>query len=147
MNEPADGSEEVRELFREYVPEIATGVVHIRGIARDRGFRSIVSVSTTGAGVDPIHACVGERGFRIKSIVKRLANELVNVVLWSDSAEEHLKNLLSPAAIKRIVFDHARHRADLYASPDQRSLIIGKQGRHLELVSRLTGWRLTVVDE
>lgn len=139
-----DGSDEVIKLFHDYVPEVAEGTVQIKAIARSRGWRTTVSVASKNDKVDPVNACVGEKGNRIKAIVRDLANELVHVVEWSDSASEHLKKLFKPATIERVSLDQARHEATIHASADQHALILGKGSRQIELIARLTGWQLKI---
>lgn len=133
-------------LFHEHVPQVASGVVEIKGIARERGRRTIVSVHSTDGSVDPVGSCVGERGIRVKAIMQHLSGEKIDIVRWSDSVEEFIRNLLAPAKAERIILDGETHRATIYAPPDQRSLIMGRQGSRLEMMSQLAGWDLQVMD-
>ncbi|MBI1178768.1 hypothetical protein GC207_15155 [bacterium] len=142
-----DGSDEVSKLFHSYVPEVADGTVQIKAIARNRGWRTTVSVVSKNNTVDPVYSCVGEKGNRIKSIVRDLANELVHVVDWSDSVSEHLRNLFKPATIERISLDQAKHEATIHASADQHPLILGKERRQIELIARLVGWKLRIAGD
>ena len=143
--QPGD-NEEVRRLFAEYVPQVASGVIEIKGIVRERGQRTIVSVHSTDNSVDPVGSCVGEQGSRVKSIIQRLSGEKIDIVRWSDSLETFIRNLLLPTRPERIVLDVVAQRATIYAARDQRSLIIGRHGARLEMMSQLAGLKLEIVD-
>ena len=150
-NDPTDGSEEVRQLFMKQVPELASGVVQIRGIVRERGFRTMIAVSSTDSAVDPVGSLVGERGIRVKTVVRelwgeKLSGEKIDIIRWSDFLEEFIGNLLAPARASRIVLDAATHRATIYASAEERSVITGPKGTRLRMMSRLVGWELVVAD-
>ena len=146
MDSQPDDVEEVWRLFREHVAPIASGAVEIKGIVRERGQRTMVSVHSDNSSVDPVGSCVGERGIRVKAIVQQLSGEKVDIVRWSDSVEQFIRNLLAPARPERIILDEATHRATIFTSPDQRALIVGRRGARLEMMSRLAGWQVEVVD-
>jgi N utilization substance protein A len=146
MHRQPDEGEEVRRLFHEHVPQVASGVVEIKGIARMHGQRTILAVHSTDSSVDPVGSCVGERGIHVKAIVQQLSGEKIDIVRWSDSVEEFIRNLLAPARAERIILDGGTHRATIYASPDLRSLIIGRHGSTLEMMSQLAGWDIQIVD-
>lgn len=146
MHTRPDEIEEVRRLFHKHVPQVASGVIEIKGIARERGQRTIISVYSTDSSVDPVACCVGERGIRVKAVVQELSGEKIDIVRWSDSLEEFIRNLLTPARVERIILDEAKHRATIHASSDQRSLIIGRHGSRLEMMARLAGLDIRVVD-
>ncbi len=146
MNSSDDGSDEVRELLREFVPEIADGRIRIKSIARKRGQRTIVSVGPKDRNVCPVGSCVGKHGSRIKEVVKRLGGEKVDVVAWSDSPETYLRNILAPARVDRIAFREAGPSVTVYSPAMCRALIVGRRGLRLELVKRLNGWTVSVVD-
>ena len=113
---------------------------------RERGQRTMVSVHSDNSSVDPVGSCVGKRGIRVKAIVQQLSGEKVDIVRWSDSVEQFIRNLLAPARPERIILDEATHRATIFASADQRALIVGRRGARLEMMSRLARWQLEVVD-
>ena len=94
-----DGSEEVRRLFHEHVPELAGGIVEIRAIARQCGLRSVLAVASTDTRVDPVGSCVGQQGVRVKSVVRLLSGEHIDIVRWSESVEEFIRNALAPVAV------------------------------------------------
>jgi N utilization substance protein A len=146
MHNQQDDVEEVWRLFRDYVAPLASGAVEIKGIVRVRGQRTMVSVHSNNSSVDPVGSCVGERGIRVHAIVQQLSGEKVDIVRWSDSVEQFIRNLLAPARPERIILDEATHRATIFASADQRALIVGRRGARLEMMSRLAGWQLEVVD-
>jgi transcription termination/antitermination protein NusA len=136
--------EEVRRLFREHVPEVASGLVQIKGIARAPGKRVIVAVHSADASVDPIGSCVGERGIRVKAIVQELGGEKLDIVRWSDSLETLLINSLSPAKIDEIYPNEAARRAIIFTNIGDKALLMQDDGLRLKLVSRLVGWDLQV---
>src|ERR1041385_3065325 len=105
MSADAPDTAEVRNVFEQHIPSIASGIVTIRGIARDRGNRSVLAVSSSDPATDPVGSCVGLRGATIKSIVKELRGEFVDIVRWSDSAKEFLGNLFTPMRFYNISFD------------------------------------------
>ena len=145
MDANLDDLEEVRRLFCEHIPEVANSVIEIKSIARERGQRTIVAVRSSDPGVDPVGACVGLRGIRIKTIVKQLGQEMMDVVRWSESTEEFIRNALAPAKAERIVIDTATNRAIVYASPENRSLMMERdQGLRVLLCSRLVGREIRV---
>ncbi len=146
MHAQSDGSQEVRQLFHEHVPELASGIVEIKGIAREPGQRTIVAVHSTDSNIDAVGAFVGERGKRVRAIVQQMSGEKIDIVRWSDSVEQFICNLLAPAKVERIALENATHRATIHARRDQRSLIIGRQGSRVHLMSRLVGWDLQVID-
>ena len=144
MNTDSDANDEIRRLFREHVPEVANGVVEIKSIAREPGQRTIVAVRSSDANICPVGSCVGMQGVRVKTMIKELPGEKVDIVRWSDSIEELLRNAVAPARVARIVLDPVRHSATIYTAPEYRSLVMGRQGSRLELLSRLVGWRVGV---
>jgi N utilization substance protein A len=144
MHSQPEDIEEVRRLFHEHVPEMASGVIEIKGIARAAGKRAIVAVHSTSENVDPVGSCVGERGIRIKTIVRELRGEKFDVVRWSDSLEELLINSLTPAKIDGIYPNEAAHRAVIFTSLEDKASMMRDDGLRLKLVSRLVGWELQV---
>lgn len=137
MNNPSDPSEEVRRLICDQVPEIAQGKVQIKGIVRDRSYGTIVAVHSTDAQLHAVGVVVGERGVRIKAVVKQLNNEKIDVVRWEESTEDFLRNLFYPALVSRVLVDRELNRVTVFAPSDQLALITGARGPRLELITRL----------
>src|SRR3989441_2321115 len=134
----------VRRLFELEVSEIADGTVQIRGIAREAGYRTKIAVWSANDKVDPVGACVGMRGSRVKNIVRELNNEKVDIIRWSSDPKEFVLEALKPAKVKNIVFDPEKKSAQISVDEDQLSLAIGKKGQNARLTSRLTGWEINI---
>ena len=126
------------------MPEIASGSIEIKAIARKSGYRSKVAVQSQDPTLDCIDACVGVRGNRIKNIVDALGGERIDLVRWSDSPEQLIANALQPADVDRIVLDPIEHRASVFVKPDQVSLVLGRRGETRRLASELSGWQIDV---
>ena len=137
----------VRRLFELEVSEIADGTVEIRGIAREAGYRTKIAVFSDNAKVDPVGACVGMRGSRVKNIVRELNNEKVDIIRWSSDPKEFVLEALKPAKVKNLVFDVEKKSATISVDEDQLSLAIGKKGQNARLTSRLTGWEINIEKE
>jgi N utilization substance protein A len=137
----------VRRLFELEVSEIADGTVEIRGIAREAGYRTKIAVFSENAKVDPVGACVGMRGSRVKNIVRELNNEKVDIIRWSSDPKEFVLEALKPAKVKNLVFDVEKKTATISVDEDQLSLAIGKKGKNARLTSRLTGWEINIEKE
>jgi N utilization substance protein A len=137
----------VLKLFRREVSEIKDHAIEIKAIAREPGFRTKVAVWTRDEKVDPVGACVGLRGTRVKNIVRELNNEKVDIIKWDPNIKVFLTNALAPARAKSFVIDEARQRAKIIVDPDQLSLAIGKRGQNARLTSRLTGWQVDIEAE
>jgi N utilization substance protein A len=135
-------NDEVRRLFREQVPEIASGSVEIVGVAREGGCRAMVVVHASDAGVDPVGACVGRRGERIKAVSRALRGDRIHIILWSEPEQSFIGALLAPAKIKQITFDATVRRATVTLSEDTTTKLTEDGGIHLQLASRLAGWDL-----
>ncbi len=136
----------VRRLFELEVSEITDGVVEIKGIAREPGYRTKIAVSSTDPKVDPVGACVGMRGMRVKNIVRELSGEKIDIVRWSDDIKTYAINALSPARlsnveVKDIDGDQIIH---VIADADQLSLAIGKRGQNVRLSAKLLGWKIDI---
>src|SRR5437868_13044517 len=131
----------VIKLFQVEVSEISDGTIEIKGIAREPGFRTKIAVWTRDDKVDPVGACVGLRGQRVKNIVRELNNEKVDIIKWSSNIREFVTNALAPAKLKEFEMDEARKRVKITVAPDQLSLAIGKRGQNARLTSKLTGWQ------
>jgi N utilization substance protein A len=137
----------VIKLFQLEVSEISDGTIEVKGIAREPGFRTKLAVWTRDEKVDPVGACVGLRGQRVKNIVRELNNEKVDIIRWSPNVREFITNALSPAKLKNFEIDEARKRVRIITSEDQLSLAIGKRGQNARLTSKLTGWQVDIEAE
>jgi len=136
----------VRRLFELEVPEIADGTVVIKGIAREPGYRTKITVHSTNDRVDCLGACVGVRGSRIRNVVDELNGENVDIVRWSDNPKELIKNSLKPAEIAEVILDETQKRTTVYVLKDQLSQAIGKGGRNVRLASKLAGWEIDIYE-
>lgn len=137
----------VEAIFHQEIPEIASGAVEIKGIARDPGNRSKVAVFTSDESIDPIGSCIGQRGSRINTIISELGGEKIDIIQYSDEAEEYIKNSLSPAKVDQVELDEKEKEAIVKVAEDQFSLAIGRGGQNVRLAAELTGWKLNVVQE
>ncbi|MGH2683776.1 MAG: transcription termination factor NusA [Actinomycetota bacterium] len=137
----------LRKLFEMEVPEIAEGIVEIKSVAREPGHRSKMAVSSNEPGVDPVGACVGAKGSRVRMVVNELKGEKIDVVEWSPDPARFVANALQPAKVSRVRIDPDNQTA-LVTVPDyQLSLAIGKEGQNARLAARLTGWRIDIKSE
>ncbi len=134
----------VRRLFEMEVSEIADQTVEIRGIAREAGYRTKIAVHSTNDKVDPVGACVGMKGSRVKNIVRELNNEKVDIIRWSDDPREFVLEALKPAKIKSVTLDEVKRAVQIRVDEDQLSLAIGKRGQNARLTSRLLGWDINI---
>ena len=134
----------IRRLFEIEVPEIYDGVVEIKSIAREPGARSKVAVVSHENHLDPVGACVGPKGSRVRMVVEELRNERVDVIQWSDDAATYVRNALSPARVSHVDIDEETHYATVIVPDDQLSLAIGKEGQNARLAARLTGWHIDI---
>jgi N utilization substance protein A len=132
------------KLFQLEVSEINDGTIEIKGIAREPGFRTKMAVYSRDSKVDPVGACVGLRGQRVKNIVRELNNEKVDVIPWSSDIKAFVTKALEPAKLRSIEADEVRKRLKILVSEDQLSLAIGKRGQNARLTSRLTGWEVDI---
>jgi N utilization substance protein A len=139
--------EMVKRLFEMEVPEVAEGIVQVKAIAREAGYRTKIAVESTNAKVDCVGACVGVRGTRIKNIVDELGGEKIDIIRWNDSSEILIVNSLKPAEITEIALDEEKERATVVVAEDQLSLAIGKKGQNVRLASKLAKWDLDIVTE
>ncbi|MDI9388826.1 MAG: transcription termination factor NusA [Synergistota bacterium] len=135
----------LRKLLELEVPEIREGVIDIKNIVREAGARAKVAVQTLDVNVDPVGACVGNNGARIKAISKELCGEKVDVIVWSSDPLQYVRNSLSPAKVVKIepVLEQEK-TVTVYARPEQLSLAIGKAGQNVRLAARLTGWKIDI---
>ena len=137
----------VIKLFQLEVSEINDGTIEIKGIAREPGFRTKLAVWTRDEKVDPVGACVGLRGQRVKNIVRELNNEKVDIIRWDPNVRNFITNALSPAKLKAFEINEAHKRVKITVSDDQLSLAIGKRGQNARLTSKLTGWQVDIEAE
>lgn len=137
----------VIKLFQLEVSEIGDGTIEIKGIAREPGFRTKLAVYTRDEKVDPVGACVGLRGQRVKNIVRELNNEKVDIIRWDSNVKVYITNALAPAKLKAFEVNDATRRVKIMVSEDQLSLAIGKRGQNARLTSKLTGWQVDIEAE
>src|SRR5216110_2667026 len=137
----------VIKLFQLEVSEINDGTIEVKGIAREPGFRTKLAVYSRDEKVDPVGACVGLRGQRVKNIVRELNNEKVDIIRWDPIARNFITNALAPAKLKAFEIDEANKRVKIIVSSDQLSLAIGKRGQNARLTSKLTGWQVDIEAE
>jgi N utilization substance protein A len=137
----------LRRLFEQEVPEIFSGAVEIKAIAREAGARSKVAVVARQQGIDPVGSCVGMRGVRIQNIVNELNGEKIDVVEWSEDPDRYVANALSPAQVTGVTIDEASRTAKVVVPERQLSLAIGKEGQNARLAAKLTGWRIDIKSE
>lgn len=134
----------VRRLFESEVSEIADRTVEIRGIAREAGYRTKVAVHSANEKVDPVGACVGLRGARVKNIVRELNNEKVDIIRWSENIKEFVQDALKPAVIRSIELDEKAHSVKVTVEEEELAKAIGRRGQNARLTSRLVGWDIQV---
>ena len=137
----------VKKFFEMEIPEIASGVVEIKGIAREAGSRTKIAVWTANENIDPIGSCIGQRGARVQTIISELKGEKIDIIEYSESPEEFIANALSPAKISSITVDKESKTAKVLVSEDQLSLAIGKSGQNVRLAARLTGWKIDILTD
>ncbi|QQR78774.1 MAG: transcription termination/antitermination protein NusA [Candidatus Moraniibacteriota bacterium] len=136
--------EMVRHLFTLEVPEIATGTVEIKAIAREAGSRTKIAVLANEDGVDPIGSCVGQKGTRVQTVIDELGGEKVDIIEWNEDVQKFISAALSPAKVLSVELREAEQQAIVTVPADQLSLAIGKRGQNVRLAAKLTGWRIDV---
>jgi N utilization substance protein A len=134
----------VRRLLEFEIPELTSGAVVIRALAREPGVRTKVAVSANQDGIDPVGACVGPRGIRIRSVVGELGSERVDIIPWADDPAQLVANALSPAQVLSVEIDRDSRTATAHVPENQLSLAIGKDGQNARLAAKLTGWRIDI---
>jgi N utilization substance protein A len=137
----------IKTLFELEVPEIADGLVEIRGVAREPGYRSKIAVESHIQGVDPVGACVGPRGSRVRMVVSELRGEKIDIIPWNPEPARFVAKALSPARVREVLVDDETMEATVVVPDDQLSLAIGKEGLNARLAARLTGWKIDIVSE
>ncbi len=134
----------VRTLFSIEVPEISTGVVEIKSVAREAGLRTKIAVTSAQENIDPIGSCVGQRGARVQTIINELAGEKIDIIEWNEDAKIFIANSLSPAKISSLELFDEEKLAHVFVAEDQLSLAIGKGGQNVRLAAKLTGWKIDI---
>jgi N utilization substance protein A len=137
----------IRALFELEVPEIADGLVEIRGVAREPGYRSKIAVESHMQGVDPVGACVGPRGSRVRMVVSELRGEKIDIIPWNTEPARFVAKALSPARVREVYIDDETREATVIVPDDQLALAIGKEGLNARLATRLTGWKIDIQSE
>ncbi len=137
----------VKRLFELEVPEIHSGVVEIKSISREAGSRTKIAVFSRDENVDPVGACVGQKGIRVQAIVDELKGEKIDIIKWSSNAEEFISSSLSPAKVVRVVLNEEEKSAKVTVPDYQLSLAIGKEGQNARLAAKLTGWKIDIKSE
>ena len=137
----------IKTLFELEVPEIADGLVEIRGVAREPGYRSKIAVESHAQGVDPVGACVGPRGSRVRMVVSELRGEKIDIIPWNTEPARFVAKALSPARVREVYIDDDSRDATVVVPDDQLALAIGKEGLNARLAARLTGWKVDIVSD
>jgi N utilization substance protein A len=132
------------KLFELEVPEIASGAVEIKSIAREAGSRSKIAVVSAEEGVDPIGSCVGQKGTRVQAVIGELSGEKIDIIEWSDDSTKFIANALAPAKVLNVETDEEERKAQVEVPEDQLSLAIGKRGQNVRLAAKLTEWKIDV---
>jgi N utilization substance protein A len=134
----------VRALFSLEAPEVATGTVELKEIAREAGSRTKIAVHSNDAHVDPVGSCVGQRGVRVATVISELGGEKIDVIEWSPDIEKFIADALSPAKVRSVIVNADDHQATVEVTPDQLSLAIGRGGQNVRLAAKLTGFRIDI---
>lgn len=135
----------ITKLFTLEVPEIASGTVEVRSIAREAGTRTKIAVFSNQPGLDPVGSCVGQRGTRVQTVLSEIGDEKIDIIPWKEDEQEFIVNALSPAKVERINLFTKNKTAQVVVPEDQLSLAIGKNGQNVRLASKLTGWEIDIV--
>jgi N utilization substance protein A len=134
----------IEKLFAMEAPEIESGVVEIKSVAREAGARSKIAVHSNDEHIDAVGSCVGQKGTRVNTITTELSGEKIDIIPWSEEAKQFVSNSLSPAKVVSIEMDEKEHKATVEVANDQLSLAIGKGGQNVRLAAKLTGWRIDI---
>ncbi len=134
----------LEKLFALESPEVASGVVEIKAIAREPGSRSKIAVWTDDGNIDPVGSCVGQKGVRVSTIMNELSGEKIDIIEWSPDAGEFVQKSLSPARVLDLELNDEEHKVSVEVTPDQLSLAIGKGGQNVRLAAKLTGWKIDI---
>lgn len=134
----------IEELFKMEAPEVASGVVEIKAIAREAGSRTKIAVHSDDEHVDPVGSCVGQKGIRVTTVMSEISPEKIDIIPWSSDPARFVANSLSPARVLDIQVNEAEHQAHVEVAEDQLSLAIGKGGQNVRLAAKLTGWKIDI---
>jgi len=137
----------VKRLFELEVPEIHDGIVEVKGISREAGSRAKIAVYSSDENVDPVGACVGQRGSRVQNIVDELNGEKIDIIKWNEDPREFIANSLSPSKVTKVAVDESGRSATVVVPDYQLSLAIGKEGQNARLAAKLTGWKIDIKSE
>ena len=137
----------IRELFKLEVPEISDGIVEMKACAREPGHRTKIAVWSNDTNIDPVGACVGARGARVRQVVNELRGEKIDIVPFSDDQHDFVAKALSPAKVREVRFHEVEGVAEVVVPDHQLSLAIGREGQNARLAARLTGWRIDIKSE
>lgn len=140
-------SEMIRKLFELEVPEVFSGTVEIKSVAREAGSRTKIAVFSKEEGVDPIGSCVGQKGTRVQAVIDELGGEKIDIIEWSENVQKFIAAALSPAKVLSVELNEEKQESVVKVPEDQLSLAIGKQGQNVRLAAKLTGWRIDVVGD
>ena len=134
----------IQKLFEMEAPEIATGTVEIKSIAREAGSRSKIAVVSHEDNVDPVGSCVGQRGVRVTTVMSELGGEKIDIIEWSEESTQFIEDALSPAKVRSVEINEEENKATIEVQEDQLSLAIGKGGQNVRLAAKLTGWKIDI---
>ena len=132
------------KLFEMEAPELASGAIEVKGLAREPGSRTKIAIASLDPHVDPVGSLVGQRGVRVSTVMGALGGERIDIIEWSEDQESFIKESLSPATVLEVELDEADHRATVTVSEDQQSLAIGRGGQNVRLAAKLTGWNIDI---
>jgi len=132
------------QLFKMEVPEISSGIVEIKNVAREAGSRSKIAVASNQEGIDPVGSCVGQKGIRVNTIISELGGEKIDIIEWSNDPAKFISNAISPAKVIDVEIKEKTKEAKVIVDEDQLSLAIGKAGQNVRLAAKLTGWKLDI---
>ena len=134
----------IQKLFEMEAPEVASGVVEIKSIAREAGSRSKIAVVSHEDNIDPVGSCVGQRGVRVATVMSELGGEKIDIIEWSEELTQFIEDALSPAKVRSVEIDEKGNKATIEVQEDQLSLAIGKGGQNVRLAAKLTGWKIDI---
>lgn len=140
-------SDVIKKIFELEIPEVNSGLIEIKSIAREPGNRAKVAIRSTDDSIDPIGSCVGQRGSRIQTIIAELNNEKIDIILWDEDPVKFITNALSPAKVLAVELNPGEKAALVKVKDDQLSLAIGRAGQNVRLASKLTGWKIDIISE
>ncbi len=137
----------VKKLFELEVPEVAEGIVHVRGVVREPGDRTKLCVSSRDKAVDPVGACVGVKGVRVQAVVRELRGEKIDIITWTEDPRTFIGEALSPAVVEKVGITESEKSAIAVVADHQLSLAIGKKGQNVRLAAKLTGWKIDIISQ